>query len=331
MACCWTRLTGFFEKSLASADCAPDFEYLGTLLNIIPDIHADPERLNTILDMIDHDAPIAFLGDFIDAGSGVKDPDDGFVLRRVRQLIEDGKASGVMGNHELNAILYHRVDQGGRPLREHSEKNTKQHRSFINQFGVASKEALGWTEWFLANLPLWRELDDTRLVHACWSSNAIETIAERRPDGYLHVEDLEEIAREATPFGQAVKTLVSGIEVKLPSDVHFTDFSGHKRREVRIAWWRNNAHTWRSAALSVPDPLELPDSALPADIQSEIYAADAKPVFVGHYKMSGNPVIERPNVACLDYPQVPCTYLWKGESTLLPENIRTGKSSDRVC
>jgi len=295
-------------------------------MNIIPDIHADPERLNTILELIDNDAPIAFLGDFIDAGSAVKAPDDGSVLRRARHLIERGNAIGVMGNHELNAILYHRVDGQGHPLREHSEKNTKQHQSFINQFGLASREALDWTEWFLANLPLWRELDGVRLVHACWSTNAIETIAERRPDGYLQLEDLEEIARESTAFGRAVKTLVSGIEAKLPDYVHFTDFSGHRRREVRIAWWRNDVSTWRGAALSVPDPFDLPDSPLPADIQSEIYAEDGKPVFVGHYKMSGLPVIERRNVICLDYPQVPCAYLWKGEQVLFPENIKTGNS-----
>ena len=84
MACCWTRLTGFFEKSLASADCAPDFEYLGTLLNIIPDIHSDSERLNTILGLIANDASILFLGEFIDDGYGVKAPVDWIVLRRAR-------------------------------------------------------------------------------------------------------------------------------------------------------------------------------------------------------------------------------------------------------
>ncbi|GGA78847.1 hypothetical protein GCM10011385_36230 [Nitratireductor aestuarii] len=207
---------------------------------------------------------IAFVGDFIDAGSGVKVPDDGAVLTRIRHLIEQGGAIGVMGNHELNAILYHRVDGNGLPLRMRSKKNTRQHRSFINQFGVARREALEWTEWFLASLPFWRELDSVRLVHACWSDNANGMIAGRRPDGYLQLEDLEEIASESTLFGRAVKTLVSGVEVKLPDDIRFTDFSGHKRREVRIAWWPNHVRTWRGAALSVPDPLELPDSQLPA-------------------------------------------------------------------
>jgi len=74
------------------------------LLNIIPDIHADPERLNTILELIDNDAPIAFLGDFIDAGSAVEAPDDGSVLRRVRHLIEQGNAIGVTGTIHVTQI-----------------------------------------------------------------------------------------------------------------------------------------------------------------------------------------------------------------------------------
>lgn len=103
------------------------------------------------------------------------------------------------------------------------DNNKSQHRSFLDAFGVRSAKALHWTNWFLTALPLWHEIDGLRLVHACWSEPHIIEISKRRPDGYLKWEDLQEIANESTPFGRAVKTLVTGPEVKLPHPYAFKD------------------------------------------------------------------------------------------------------------
>lgn len=290
------------------------------MYSIIPDIHADPIRLKNSLSTLGDDAPFAFLGDFID-GKDIQSSDDLAVLRIVKPMIEQGDAIGVMGNHELNAILYHRRDTRGRPLRAHTDKNMKQHRSFIDRFGTGTPEAMDWTEWFLHALPLWRDLGQLRLAHACWSESAIAIVRERRPDGFLHHDDLEEVAAESTLFGKAVKAIVSGPEARLPDPFTFRDFGQNVRREVRLAWWRNDASTWRTAALSVPDMHELPDAALPADVQSEIYPSDRPPVFVGHYKMSGGPILEAGNALCLDYPDQPCGYRWCGENVLKSENL----------
>ncbi|WP_044037714.1 hypothetical protein [Octadecabacter arcticus] len=70
-------------------------------------------------------------------------------------------------------------------------------------------EALKWTDWFLT-LPLWLELDGFRLVHACWVDDAIATVAKRRPDGPLRVEDLLEVSEKKTKFAKAVERLTSG-------------------------------------------------------------------------------------------------------------------------
>ncbi|WP_347268602.1 metallophosphoesterase [Paracoccus sp. (in: a-proteobacteria)] len=283
------------------------------MYNVIPDIHADPARLEGSLQAVGS-GQLAFLGDFIDAGKKVSHPDDRTVLTRVRGLVEAG-AKAVMGNHELNAILFHHPDR----LRAHSEKNRAQHRSFIETFGIATPEAREWTDWFLT-LPLWLDLGGLRLVHACWSQPDIDLIAARRPDGRLRPEDLPEIARESTPFGRAVKTLTSGPEVSLPAGYAFSDFGGHRRTEMRVAWWRSRAATWREAALSVPDPLLLPEEALPSGILAEIYSSDAPPVLVGHYKMTGEPLIEG-SAACLDYPSEPLAYCWQGEKQLSKDNL----------
>ena len=92
---------------------------------IIPDIHADFDRLNASLQLADRNGHIFFLGDFIDAGKSVANPADLDVLLSVRKLVDDGKASAVMGNHELNATLYHSTP----PFLIHDEKNAKHHLS----------------------------------------------------------------------------------------------------------------------------------------------------------------------------------------------------------
>ncbi|WP_282026597.1 metallophosphoesterase [Limimaricola cinnabarinus] len=290
-------------------------------LDAIPDIHADPDRLARSLDAAEPGARIAFLGDFIDALPGQAAVSDRAVLERVRDLVETGRAVAVMGNHELNAILFHRLGIDGAALRRHSPRNRAQHRSFVADFGIMTPQALGWTDWFLT-LPLWREEDGLRLVHACWSAPAIETVAARRPDGRLREADLPEIAARSTRFGRAVQLLVTGPEQRLPEGMGFHDSHGTLRRRVRLAWWRHGARSWRDAALSVPDPEELPRTALPARGDLTFYPKGVPPVLCGHYKMRGAPCIEARNVACLDYPDTPCIYRWRGEARLMEEHLQ---------
>jgi hypothetical protein len=75
---------------------------------VVPDIHADLERLSWSIDEA-QGSKMIFLGDLIDAGKLVKKPNDLGILQRVSQLISDGHASCILGNHELNAILFHRL------------------------------------------------------------------------------------------------------------------------------------------------------------------------------------------------------------------------------
>ncbi|WP_454288239.1 metallophosphoesterase [Rhizobium arsenicireducens] len=290
------------------------------MIKVVPDLHADPGRLHRSLAAKSGDARIAFLGDLIDAGPRAEASDDFEVLTTVRTLVEQGNAVTIMGNHELNAILFHRTDSDGQPLRAHTGNNRDQHQSFIERFGIGTSEALYWTSWFL-KLPLWVEVEGLRLVHACWNDDAVAVVAERRPDGRLQLADLPEIAGETTPFGRAVKLLVSGPEATLPDGRSFLDSRQHRRTEVRLAWWRAGGRTWRDVALSVSSVTELPPDDLPPSISDEIYPQAAPPVLVGHYKLSGIPRIEAPNAASLDYPDCPCVYLWRGGSNLTNDNI----------
>lgn len=289
------------------------------MISVIPDIHADAQRLRKTLAMIDPADRIVFLGDLIDAGSAVVNPSDHEVLETAHELIASGKALGIMGNHELNAILFHRQGPNG-PLRQHSDKNRQQHESFLTTFGIATPEASRWTNWFLEALPLWREIDGLRLTHAYWGEEQIRLISKRRPDGFLTESDILEIGEGRSAFAEAVKLLVSGPELPLPDEYRITDSYGRPRYEVRVAWWMDGEVPWKKAAQSVVNMDELPEGDVPADALANL-RPDGGPVLFGHYKIVGNPRILNGTAACLDFPEVPCFYRWRGEDVVSEDNL----------
>lgn len=240
---------------------------------------------------------------------------------------DQGHAVAIMGNHELNALLYHQpglnadgTDDGY--MRAHSDKNRAQHQTFLDEFPVGHPDTAEMLDWFLT-LPLFLDLGGLRLVHACWDDARVVTILDRRPNCLLLQDDLQEIAleKDASGFAEAVLTTLKGPEAELPTPYFFHDIKGHRRTALRLKWWQSGAMTWRDAALSVPDPETLPATPIEGKVAFRAYAAEAKPVFFGHYKRLGIPDIDAPNAACLDYPQLPCTYRWAGETRLDPQNL----------
>jgi hypothetical protein len=304
-----------------------------TQYDIIPDIHADIDRLTQTLSTLGYLANrevwahpegriAAFLGDFIDMGSTNR-----AVLTLVRTMHDQGNAVAIMGNHELNALLYHQPglnadDTGDGYMRAHSDKNRAQHQTFLDEFPFGHPDTAEMLDWFLT-LPLLLDLGGLRLVHACWDDTRVATILDRRPNGVLALDDLQEIAMEkdASGFAEAVLTTLKGPETELPAPHHFHDIKGHRRTALRLKWWQSGAMTWRDAALSVPDPETLPATPIEGGVAFRAYAAAAKPVFFGHYKRLGIPDIDAPNAACLDYPRVTCAYRWAGETRLDPRNL----------
>ncbi len=80
----------------------------------------------------------------------------------------------------------------------------------------------------------------------------------------------------------------------------------YKGDELQVLSCRNlcvigGAVSWRDVAISVPDPEQLPDWKLPDEILTSAYPSDASPVFLGHYWMEGDPVLQAENALCLDY------------------------------
>ena len=74
---------------------------------IIPDIHASIDWLTKSLAIaLSHQ--LIFLGDLIDGGANPGKCHDLSVLETVKALVDCGRARVVLGNHELNAIIFHR-------------------------------------------------------------------------------------------------------------------------------------------------------------------------------------------------------------------------------
>lgn len=305
--------------------------------DIIPDIHADFTRLVSTLRRLGYHEDssgwfhpegrkAAFLGDFIDSG-----PKNLKVVKTVRSMVEAGNAVAIMGNHELNAILYHTPgeswlgqrfpDKRDGFMRANDEDNRRQHATFLKAAEKCPGEAQEALHWFMT-LPMFIDLGDLRLVHACWDGAHIELIRQRRPNGRLRHEDLQEVALEETPFAKAIVNLLKGPEVKLPDGCSFQNPGDKERYHVRFKWWASPGATWREATLSVKDPSQLPEGAIDQALGASLYRHDAPPVFFGHYKRKERPrAPDAHNVMCLDYPAVYCAYRWDGEASLSQNSL----------
>lgn len=277
-------------------------------IDIIPDIHGQNETLLTALAGLgwrrsglgwthpEPDRRLLFLGDLIDRG-----PENAAVIRTVRSLIDAGRADLILGNHELNAMQFHtRNPETGEPLRRNDPKNTRQHRAFLDEFPPGGKETREVIGWF-ATLPLLIERDGLRAVHACWAEPTVAALRDLLPDLRLDEETLVRSADKTDPLYRLVEEVAKGPETGLPEGYTFLDKDGTERSEVRLRWWRGGAVSWREVAMSVPDPDVLPEGVLPDHVRSHTYREDARPVFFGHYWLTGAPRLQAPNALCLDY------------------------------
>lgn len=298
--------------------------------DIIGDIHGEAGKLEALLRVLGYverdgawrhcGRQAIFVGDFIDRGPRQLDS-----VAIVRRMVDAGSARAVLGNHEFNAIAWHTPDpeHAGEYLRPHGGplglRNRSQHAAFLDE--VEHRPALHreLVDWFLT-LPLWLELDGLRVVHACWHAGYMD---ELRPSLGAGLTLTPQLLLQSSRAGQmafrTVEGLTKGIEAALPAGHSFEDKDGHARHSVRIRWWDDHAVTYRELAMLPPPERErLP--ALPVAGRSRVRYDNAKPVFFGHYWMSGAPAPLSPHAACVDYsagrggPLV--AYRWDGEPEL---------------
>jgi len=303
--------------------------------DIIGDIHGQADKLHALLGQLGYrhtngayrhaDRTAIFVGDFIDRG-----PRQVESVMIARRMLDAGSAMAVMGNHELNAIAWHTPDheKPGEFLRprggDRGRKNHQQHAAFLAE--VAGKPALHaeLIDWFLT-LPLWLELPGLRVVHACWHEGYM---AELKPHLNQSLQLNPALMVQASRKGQmpfrTVEGLTKGLEIALPDGHSFQDKDGHTRHEVRIRWWDSAAASYRDLAI-MPETIrqKLPDIRIEAD--ARLPYDNLKPVFFGHYWMTGRPKQQSPTAACVDYSAAKdgplVAYRWDGEAVLDDRNF----------
>lgn len=263
------------------------------------------------------------VGDYVDRGPRQLDTVD--IVRRMRDA---GTATALKGNHEFNAEAYWHADPSrpGRHLRPREGNNVTQHAAFIDAVGLDSplhRELVG----FFATLPMWAEGDTWRAVHACWDPKAMRALApcldegaRFTPEGFIAAN-----SRGSETYG-AAETLCKGPETDLPKGVSYLDKGGHRRHRSRVRWWHEGSALFRD---NIVEPsLQEPGGPLgdmPFPNADRIVPGNGKPVFFGHYWMSGEPRLLSADRACLDFSVaaggVLCAYSHDDEPALDPRRL----------
>lgn len=304
--------------------------------DVIGDIHGQAGKLHALLGRMGYEIRsgayrhpsrcAVFVGDFIDRG-----PQQVESVMTVRRMVDCGSALAIMGNHEFNAIAWHTPDPlvPGETLRPRrgpwGESNRRQHAAFLAEVEGSPALHAEMVGWFLT-LPLWLDLEGIRVVHACWHSGYMEELVPRlRPGARLDRELVMAASREGWMEFRTVESLTKGLEVDLPDGHSFMDKDGIERRRVRLRWWDTGGRSYRDLAMigeSIRQQLPEDAVALPMPMPMPMSAIDdgQKPVFFGHYWMTGRPAPLSNRAACVDYsagkggPLV--AYRWDGETTL---------------
>lgn len=300
------------------------------MYDVIGDVHGQGDKLRALLRRLGYAqragrwrAPqgrqAVFVGDLIDRGA-----DQIGVLHIVRQMVEDGCARAVLGNHEFNAIGFAQRGPGGEYLRPRSDRNVRQHAAFLEAVGLDSAGHRTWVDWF-RTLPLALDLDGIRVVHAWWDVPAVSAMQAARGGNDRPLSE-EVVARlYADPAAKAARKLLTcGVEWELPQGCWIVDKEGHRHPDARLAVWREGAERLRDIAL-VPAGSEdsVPDIGIPDEYR--IGPVAGAPILFGHHWFNGPVKLESARVACLDWSAAKdgplVAYRWDGEADLCEDNL----------
>ena len=306
--------------------------------DIIGDVHGRATKLRALLGVLGYrqdgsgvyrhrDRTAVFVGDLIDRGD-----DQLEVLQLVKPMVDAGSAQIVMGNHEFNAICWATADpETGKPLREHSDNKRRQHKDFLK---LTPEDRAYYVEWF-KTLPLWLDLGDIRVIHACWHEASMKVVRDiTGSDRLSTVEHFAEANTPGTTLNDAIEVLLKGPEISLVDHGMdpYWDFESKKpRTDARIRWWDHDATGLPALAELRAAKLEngdlYPDFE-PRSVDAEhldyVYK-DRTPLFYGHYWREWEFKQDEwtTYTACVDFSGGSGTlvaYRWNGEPEIHWEN-----------
>jgi hypothetical protein len=300
------------------------------MYDIIGDIHGHYKLLVRMLRKLGYEnSPIGFkhperkvifTGDYINRGPEIRE-----TVSLIRQMVESGNALAILGNHELNAIIYFTLDKESRFFRKYASRLRLPLLSTIEQYAADQEDFKENVKWF-RHLPFFLDMGDFRVAHGGWNDSHINTVNQ-----YMNGE--KKIKRSflkeffTNPgLNRAVNELVKGIEFQLPKDLVIRDTKGISHRNFRVKWWEPaEGKTFNEASFS--NRFILPAYTMPKEIIPEIpfYPDDLPPVFFGHYCLEKQELIIKKNLCCVDRcvvrSQTLTAYRWNGEKILSPINL----------
>ena len=280
------------------------------IIDIIGDIHGYADKLVGLLQQLgyqhngQHFVPPAghralFIGDLIDRGSQQL-----ATLEIVFAMLDADVADAVMGNHEYNALAYATLDPDNtnQYLRSHNEVHKRQHEAFLAELPFDSESHQYWLQR-LYELPLWIEIDSACFVHACWDTDSMAILKPLLTDDHcLTFAGLVATGKADTAAFDALERVLKGVETPLPYGIFTVDKEGTTRKRVRVRWWLDalNNRSLREVARAPTSALaQIPREAMANNIDFSLNTQ--KPVFVGHYWLTGTPEPLSTQVACTDY------------------------------
>lgn len=296
---------------------------MNSSIDFIGDIHGHASELRALLKKLGYvesagafrypsgGRSVVFLGDYIDRGSEVRE-----AVNLVRAMRDAGSAVALMGNHEFNALSFWQLNGlGGRPikairggyLREHTFNKVAIHAKTVDSYKGRQAEFAEMLD-FLKTLPFYIEAETFRAQHACFDKKCAEELNAAGIRSFADGNFDELIARANDQFSEYEDSLfhpidifLKGPELKLPDGVTFRDGEGVLRKRTRLRWWLNpKGATLRE--ISFQPGVDLPACEVAPEIcNNGFYGEEERPVFFGHYWLTGLPELIRSNVCCLDY------------------------------
>lgn len=207
--------------------------------DIIGDVHGCADQLEALLAKLGYettggaaeyrhpDRQVVFVGDLIDRGPGQLR-----VLEVAKAMVDASSAQIVMGNHEFNALGYHHEHPAGsgKYLRDRNAKHTGQHAAYLDQ--LTDDQQRHYLDWF-ATLPLWLDLGELRVVHACWHQESMAAVQKHCGSSapFADAGHLAAAHDKAHELYDAIEILLKGPEISLVAhrQPKYLDKDGHPR------------------------------------------------------------------------------------------------------
>ncbi len=273
--------------------------------DIIGDVHGYHLELQKLLIKLDYTIindvwthtyrKAVFVGDFINRG-----PNSKGVIRIIKDMVNAGSGLAILGNHEINAIMYFTKDEDGNPIRIPGNSNKRILDRFAAEYNgnlLALRNDIKW----MRTLPLFLDLNNIRTVHAYWNDEHISKLIPLYKNGKLRKRYLKELTQPESPLYTPFTQTIKGIELSMPNDLVIKDSQNIKRTNFRVKWWiKPQGKTFKS--LSYGNKFLLPEYTIPAEIITDytIYPKNAPLVFIGHYSINNSNLLPARNVCCVD-------------------------------